>query len=93
MKIKATQRDVESVTNKVADEIRTIATGMRKLLSGPLKQDSLILLIQDACPANIKVGYSRRKPTRNEIETIVSAINALEDKHLKKPKATNEENT
>jgi hypothetical protein len=64
----------------LAQQIGAIADGIKKLRSGPIKDDTLVLLIQNACPS-VKGSYS--KPTITEIRSVLDGIENLRRAHLK----------
>lgn len=61
-----TYNNLEEQTQKVAisveEKIRIFSEAVDKLLSGPLMEDTIFLLIQAACPTKFPSGkYGRRK--------------------------------
>ena len=70
----------------LADSIKSISIGMKKLLDSPLKLNALHLLIQHAS-SGYRVGYSTRKPTITEIKAVIEGINNLEKAYLKQADA------
>lgn len=70
----------------LASSIKAISEGVRKLLAGPIKTDTLILLIQHASQ---KVGgrYSKHHVGYREIKSVLDGIESLAESHLKPKKA------
>lgn len=80
-KIQVIQDDSKPVPIEVmAQSIRSISSGIKKLLAGPLNSTALILLIQNACPSG---SFGGRKPTRKEVEGVLDGIESLERAYLK----------
>ncbi len=66
----------------IADSIKSISEGIKKLRSGPLNDKALMLLIQHAAPT--KGSYSYQKITIGEIKAVLDGIEGLEEFYLKK---------
>lgn len=65
--------DLEDIPVKVlASSIRDIAEGMRKLLNGPLKEETIVLLI-----------HEHTKAPRPIIRMVLNSIPQLSKKYLK----------
>lgn len=64
----------------LATSIKAISDGMKKLLSGPLNEKALVLLIQHACPSTRKYGP---RPGTSEIKSVLAGIESLERTYLK----------
>lgn len=64
----------------MAESIKAISTGIKKLIAGPLNEKALILLIQHATPG---IGYSG-KPSAKEIRNVLEGIESLEKVYLRK---------
>jgi len=64
----------------IAESIKTVADGVRKLRAGPLSDRALLLLIQHAAPRD------RRGQTVSlgEIKRVFDGIDSLEHEYLKK---------
>lgn len=81
-KIIVKQNEDRSVPIEVlAESIKAISSGIKKLLSGPLNEKALILLIQNAAP---KFGPPYRKLGAAEIKATLDGIESLERVYLKK---------
>lgn len=65
----------------LAESIVTISQGVTTLLSGPLKESALILLIQHAAP---KVGkYPAKQVSQADVRAVLEGIKSLEREYLK----------
>jgi hypothetical protein len=65
----------------LAESIKAIAQGVRKLREGPLNDRCLILLIQHAAP---KINY--QAPSVVVVRSVLDGIDALETEYLRKKK-------
>ena len=71
----------------IAESIKAIAEGIRKVRNGPLNDKALLLLIQHAAP-NTGGRYNQSKIGLTEIRAVIEGIESLEATYLKKkPKA------
>lgn len=70
----------------LAASIIAISHGIKKLLTGPFKEDALLLLIQHAAPT-VKVGWKSTPLTKKEIKAVLDGISQLEATYLKKDAA------
>lgn len=68
----------------LAESIKTIAQGIRRLRQGPLNDRALVLLIQYAAPTSGK--YQARKIGISEIKAVFEGIDRLEAEYLRKKK-------
>lgn len=68
----------------LADEIRAISEGIRKLRAGPLTEDAIVLLIQHAVPRNKRNGAIIPQKT---VKQVLDAMGNLEAVYVKKGKA------
>ena len=58
--------EVDEVAPEIlAQAISEIADGVKKLLNGPLRHDTLVLLIQNSCPG---------RPSRRVISEVLTAV-------------------
>lgn len=68
----------------LAESIVAISQGVKKLLAGPIKEETLLLLIQDAAP-RVKGPLGRSDGvTKKEIKAVLDGIVSLEATHLKR---------
>lgn len=75
-KIVVKQDDTNPVPVEVlATEIKALAEGVRKLRAGPLNDNALLVLVQNAAPAGTL--------SRSTIRTVFNAIDSLERTYLK----------
>jgi len=65
----------------IADHIKAISEGIRKLRSGPLNDKALLLLIQHAAPS---VTRSNSKLPMSDIRAVLDGIESLEATYLRK---------
>lgn len=71
----------------LAESIKAISDGVRRLRAGPLNEDALLLLIQDATPA-VTYGYKRIKLSSRHIKAVLNGMESLERAYLKpRPKS------
>lgn len=63
----------------MAEHIRAISEGIKKLRSGPLTEKALILLIQHATP----YLYTGGRVNVSHIKVVLEGIESLEKKYLK----------
>lgn len=66
----------------LAESIKAISDGVKKLLAGPLNERALVLLIQHAAPAIGKYGSTKVGMT--EIKAVIEGMGSLEATYLKK---------
>lgn len=69
----------------LAESIVAISDGIKKLLAGPIAEDTLVLLIQHAAPT-IGSRYNRTNLGTREIRATLRGIEALAKVHLKPKK-------
>ncbi len=69
-------------TEVIADEIRAISQGIKKLRDGRLSERALIVLITHATPT---VGYA--KVSGKTVKAVLEGMESLERVYLKKPNA------
>lgn len=68
----------------MAESVRAISQGVKKLLAGPLSDKAIVLLIQNAAPS---VGrYPTRKIGTVEVRAVLEGIESLERVYLKPKK-------
>jgi uncharacterized phage protein gp47/JayE len=67
------------VTEDIAEEIKTISEGVKRLLNGKLNRKAIIFLIQHAAPG-MKYGH---QITVSQINAVLEGIESLGDKYLK----------
>lgn len=67
----------------LAENIKQISAGIRKLKQGPLNDETLYLLIQRACPNVRGPRYSYGKPGIRQIKAVILGMEALEQEYLK----------
>ena len=70
----------------LAEAIKAISDGIKKLRSGRLNERALILLIQHAAPTVRTGRYTRTTITAKTVKTVLEGIGNLESEYLK-PKA------
>lgn len=86
-KVKVIQNEEKQVPVEViAESIKAISEGIKKLRAGPLNDKALVLLIQHAAPG-LKRGYSQIKIGTTEIRAVLEGIDSLEATYLKKKQA------
>lgn len=66
----------------LAESIKTIAQGIRRLREGPLNDRCLFLLIQQAAPTNARY----KKLSVGDIKSVFEGIDSLEAEYLRKRK-------
>lgn len=64
----------------LAESIKAISEGVRKLRAGPLNDKALLLLIHHASPG----GYRTPRPSMHDIRAVLDGMDALEATYLKK---------
>lgn len=62
----------------LAEEAKAISFGIKKLLAGPLKRKTLLLLIQNSAPS-----IHGKKLSMSQIDVVLAGIESLEKDHLK----------
>lgn len=68
----------------LAASIQSISDGVKKLLAGPLKEETLLLLIQDAAPrVHGPLGRSATV-SKKEIKAVLDGIAGLAAAHIKR---------
>lgn len=68
----------------LADSIVEISRGIKKLISGPLTEAALLLLIQNAAPGIPNRGrYGRKAVSQEQIKAVLAGIESLEAVYLK----------
>lgn len=67
----------------LAESIKAISDGVRKLRSGPLNDKALLLLIQSAAPA-VGGKYGSQKIGMTDIRVVLEGMESLEATYLKK---------
>jgi hypothetical protein len=80
--VKVVQGEEPMPVEIIADHIKTISEGMKKLLNGPLNEKALFLLIQNAAPT----FRNGRKISLTEISTVIEGIESLEKTYLRDKK-------
>lgn len=74
-------------TEIIAEHLVAMSDGIKKLLAGPLTEDTLVLLIQQAAPTVPgSRGYLRVKVGTRDIKAVLRGIEALAKAHLKPKK-------
>ena len=66
----------------LADSIKAIADGVKRLRAGRLNDRALYLLIQHACPS-VGPKYTYRNVTQAEVKAVLEGIANLEKEYLK----------
>lgn len=85
MKVLVKQDEQKPVAVEVlAESIKTIAEGVRKLRTGPLNEKALVLLIQHAAPSF--GNYPPKKVSVSEIRAVLEGMESLERVYLKPKK-------
>lgn len=85
MSVRITQKEGEEIPTEVlATEIMAISAGIKKLRSGRLNEDALILLIQHASPS-YGGKYARSRVGKNEIKAVLDGMTDLERAFIRKP--------
>lgn len=83
-KVIVKQDELEPVPVEVlAESIKAIADGVKKLRAGPLNDRALFLLIQKASPM-VGKGYNRKPITEKEVRAVIEGMESLESTYLKK---------
>lgn len=72
----------------LAESVRAISDGVKKLRASNLNDKALVLLIQHASPAVI-YGYKRNPITAQQVRAVLEGMESLEREYLK-PKKTGE---
>jgi hypothetical protein len=86
MKVLVKQDEQKPVAVEVlAESIKAIAEGVRKLRAGPLNERALFLLIQHAAPTIGK--YNSQKIGISDIRAVIEGMESLESVYLKPKKA------
>lgn len=67
----------------IAESVKAISDGIRRLRGGPLNDKALMLLIQHAAPS---IGRYGQKIGITEIRAVIEGIESLEATYLKKKK-------
>jgi len=78
--VKVVQGEEPMPVEILADHIKAIADGMRKIRNGPLNEKALLLLIQNAAPS-LRHG---QRVSATEIRAVLEGIASLERAYLKK---------
>lgn len=69
----------------IAQAVVDISVGMKKLLSGTLTEDALVLLIQHAAPNQKKHRHATRVPyPQKTIRAVLQGIASLEKTYIKR---------
>jgi len=71
-------------TEILAESIKSISDGIKRLRSGRMNDRCLVILIHDACDA-VGIRYAKKKPSAKEIKAVLNAMESLESQFLKKP--------
>lgn len=66
----------------IADAIVSISNGIKKLLSGPLSERALIILLTEACPRMGK-GYHSKPVTSTHVKAVLKGLQDLERQFIK----------
>ena len=66
----------------LAESIKAISQGMKKLLAGPLTEEVIVLLVTNASP-QIGPKYSRSYITKPQVRAMLQGLESLEKKFLK----------
>jgi predicted transcriptional regulator len=78
-------KKVIEISEVVADEIKSISEGVRKLLSGKLNKRAIVVLIQESAP-QMRSGYTYKKISKTEIDAILENMSNLDKYYLNKSK-------
>lgn len=85
-KVIVKQDDVNPMPVEImAESIRGISEGIRKLRAGPLNEKTLLLLIQHAAP-NVGGKYKNGIISQKDIAAVLEGIESLERIYLKPKK-------
>jgi hypothetical protein len=79
------KQDIESPlpTEILAESIKSISDGIKKLRSGRLNETALLLLIKHAAPT-VKTGkYTREHVTPKQVRAVLEGMEQLEREYLK----------
>lgn len=80
-KVKVIQNEEKPMPVEViAESIKSISDGVKKMRSGPLSDNAIYLLIHHASPS---VGYSG-KPSMKQVRSVIEGMESLEKTYLKK---------
>lgn len=84
--VKVIQDEENVVTVEVlADAIKSISDGIKKLRGGRLNDEALIMLIQHATPSVRRPGrYGKAKLSPKAIKAVLNGMESLEQQYLKK---------
>jgi hypothetical protein len=66
----------------LAESIKAISRGIEKLLAGPLKDETLYLLIAKAAP-NVGGKYGNGPMSTRQVRAVIQGIKSLEREYLK----------
>lgn len=75
---KAELRAAAERCDDIAEAIKSIASGVRKLLDGQLNERAIVLLIYDACPPDSK----GKKLGKTMINNVLDTIAVLDEMYL-----------
>ncbi len=83
-KNKVAKKSMEEAAETIANEIKSLAEGVRKLRSGRLNDKALVILLQEAATP-VSYGFrTTRKVGKPEIRSVLDALNNLDLYFLKK---------
>lgn len=78
------QNDENPVTVEVlAESIKSISDGVKKLRAGRLNDKAIVLLIQNAAPS-VGNRYQTTKVSVNVVRAVLEGMESLEETYLKK---------
>ncbi len=84
--VKQQDKDNPMPTEVIAESIKSIADGIKRLRQSPLNDKALYLLIQHAAPGVKGSRYNTRPVTISEIKAVLDGIESLESVYLKPKK-------
>ena len=80
-KVKVIQNEDKPMPVEIlAESIKAISDGVKKMRSGPLSDNAIYLLVHHASPSS---GYSG-KPTLKQVRSVIEGMESLEKTYLKK---------
>ena len=71
----------------LAESITAISQGVKKLLAGPLTEDTIILLITNATPGT-GPRYNRKTISATAVRAVLRGMESLESQYLKPKRVT-----
>lgn len=79
--------EAEVAVEVLADAIVAMSAGIKKLMSGPLNEYALVLLIQNAAPS-VGGKWNKAPLTQRDVKAVLQGLQSLEATYIKKPTKT-----